>query len=409
MNDTIDTDPVRLGVTGLGNRGSHLLERCLGMDDVAVPAVCDVQERHCRTAREAAAEHGRPEPEGYERHDRLVERADLDGVIVASPWRYHVPMAITAMEAGLFPAMDVGPAGSVEECRELVRTAERTGRHCMLLENCCYRRHSMAVLEMVRDGLFGDLSHCECGYCHDLRGRLNTGQETGRDRGGGRDFRGIHHEKRNGDLYPTHGVGPMAKCLEINRGNRFVSLTATASAARGLSDWAERNLDADHPSREIEWAHGDVVTTVVKCAGGETLTISHDVNLPRPDNSKRYVVRGTRAIWQHEREAIHVDDRSPDHEWESDEEYFEEYEHPTWEAYRDRGVESGHGGSDYLVLRAYVDALRHGERPPIDVYDAATWMALSPLSEQSIARGSAPVSVPDFTNGTWMDDDPIFD
>ena len=383
------------------------------MDDVEIPAVCDVQRRRLDAVEEALTAAGRPAPERYTDYESMLSGTDLDGVIIAASWRYHIPMAIRAMEAGVRPGLDVGPANTVEECWELVRAAEKTGSRCMLLENGCYGRSRLAVSNMVRAGLFGELVHCECGYCHDLRGRLNTisgtsREETALEQSGGRYFRGVQHEKRNGDLYPTHGVGPVAKYLGINHGNRFVSLTSSASKSRGLDDWAERNLAADHPSQDIDWNHGDIVTTVIECADGETLTATHDVSLPRPDNSKRLVVRGTRGAWQDELDAVYVDDRSPEHDWESFERYREEFEHPVWEAYREQGVQDGHGGSDYLTLRSFVESIAQDVRPPIDVYDTAAWMAIAPLSEQSIAHGGEPVSFPDFTNGAWMTDDPVF-
>lgn len=288
----------------------------------------------------------------------------------------------------------------------------------MLLENCCYYRDVMAVLSMVRQGVFGELIHCRCGYGHDLRGHINTGSDTALDRAEGRNYRGVQNEKRNGDLYPTHGVGPMAKCLEINRGNRFVSLTSTASKSRGLADWAEKNLEPDHPSHDVKWSIGDVVTTVLRCANGETLVVTHDVSLPRP-YSNMYHVQGTNGLWRRTFEsiggegletesAIYLEERSPGHEWESFEAYQGEYDHPVWEAYLDEGVKTGHGGLDYLVLRDYVTSVQDDERPPIDVYDAAAWMAITPLSEQSVALGGEPVSVPDFTDGAWMSNDPVF-
>ena len=405
-------EPIAVGVTGVGARGLSLLRRCADMDDVRITAVCDVQDRRLDAAADALADAERPEPERFHDHEEMLAGSAIDTVIIATSWRFHASMAMRAMEAGVVPAMDVGPASSLEECRELVRTAERTGTDCMLLENSCFGRDQLATLRMVRDGLFGTLSHCECGYCHDLRGRLNAVSGTSREdsahvEDGDRYFRGIQHEHRNGDLYPTHGVGPMAACLDINHGNRFVSLSSFASAARGLRDWGERNLPPEHPSRDVEWAHGDVITTVIRCANGQTLTVTHDVNLPRADNSKRYAVRGTRGMWQEERDAVYVDDRSPDHEWESFDPYREAFEHPVWERYRAQGVEGGHGGADYLVLRAFFESVRQGVRPPVDVYDTATWRAISPLSEQSIAAGGTPISFPDFTNGGWMTDDPI--
>lgn len=422
MNTRTDSQTVQLGFTGVGGRGAHLLERCLDMSDVGVPAVCDVQERHRKRARDDVVESGRPEPETYEEHDRMVERDDLDGIVVATPWEKHISMAITAMAAGKFVGLEVGPANSVEECWELVRTAEETGSRCMLLENCCYYRDCMAVLNMVRQGLFGEIVHCRCGYGHDLRNHINTGSGTASDRTGGRDYRGRHNEKRNGDLYPTHGIGPMAKCLNVNRGNRFVSLTSTASKSRGLDDWAEKNLDPDHPSHDVDWSIGDIVTTVLKCANGETVLINHDVSLPRP-YTNMYHVQGTDGLWKRTFESIghgedgpglsvessiYLEEESPGHDWEMFDTYQTEYEHPVWEAYLEMGRKAGHGGIDHLVLRDYVTSVKRGEHPPIDVYDAAAWMAISPLSERSIELGNESVAFPDFTNGAWMSNDPIF-
>jgi len=237
------------------------------------------------------------------------------------------------MEAGAVPGLDVGPANTVEECWDLVRTAGETGEHCMLLENGCYGDDRLAVLRMVREGLFGELVHCETGYCHDLRGRLNslTGtsrEETAYDVADDRYFRGVQYEKRNADLYPTHGVGPLARCLDVHTGNRFLTLTSTASKAAGLADWAGRHLDPDHPSRDVDWAHGDVITTVIECANGETLSLTHDVSLLSPDNSKRFVVRGPRGMWHDDLEAVYVDGRSPDGGWKPFETYREAFEHP---------------------------------------------------------------------------------
>lgn len=415
MSATADSrsDTVRLGFTGLGHRGESLVKRVLSMDDVAVPAVCDVQSDRLTAVTERIEDADRPAPATFHDHDRMVAETELDGVVIATSWRHHVPFAITAMKAGAWAALDVGPAPSVEACWDLVETVETTGQHCMLLENGCYGRDVMAVLEMTRADVFGDLVHAECGYCHDLRGRLNSVRGTSRagtarELTGERYFRGIQHAKRNADLYPTHGVGPIAKYLGINRGNRFVSLTSRASAAKGLSDWAERNLPADHPSQSIDWAHGDIITSVLRCADGQTVTVVHDVSLPRPNNTKRRILRGTRGMWQQELDAVYVDDRSPDHEWESFDTYRTEYEHPLWAEYRDQGTRGGHGGSDFLALRSFVEAITDNVRPPIDVYDAATWRAISPLSEESIEAGGDAVAFPDFTNGAWLTDEPTF-
>ncbi|WP_227379470.1 Gfo/Idh/MocA family protein [Haladaptatus halobius] len=422
MAKNTDNQKVRLGFTGVGGRGAHLLERCLDMNDVDVLTVCDIQERHCQRAWKEVVESGRPEPKIYEDHGQMVKRDDLDGVVIATPWESHISMAITAMEADKFVGLEVGPANSVEECWELVRTAEETGSHCMLLENCCYYRDCMAVLNMVRQGIFGELVHCRCGYGHDLREPIITGSETALNQKDGRNYRGLHNEKRNGDLYPTHGIGPMAKCLNVNSGNRFVSLTSTASKSRGLDDWAENNLEPNHPSYNVDWSIGDIVTTVLKCANGETVIVNHDVSLPRP-YSNMYHVQGTNGIWKrtfesidHSEEnpgltlesSIYLEKKSSGHEWESFDTYQTNHDNPVWEEYLEMGRKAGHGGIDHLVLRDYVMSVKRGEHPPIDVYDAATWMVISPLSERSIALGNEPVAFPDFTNGAWMNNDPKF-
>lgn len=407
MPDEPETEPVALGFTGVGGRGGNLLSNCLDVETAEIAAVCDVQARHRDSATDAIVEDGRPAPETYDSHERMVAEAPIDAVIISTPWRKHLPMAITAMRNGVDAAVEVGPASTVEECWELVRTAERTGNRCMLLENCCYGPRELAALRMVRDGLFGELVHCRCGYGHDLRSGLVTGKGSRVKFGRDRDFRGINHEKRDADLYPTHGVGPMAQLLDINAGNRFVSLTATSTKAAGLDDWAEENLPEDHPRQDVDWTHGDIVTTTIRCANGETLLVTHDVSLPRP-YSRMYHVQGTDGLWQGDGDFIHIEGESPEHEWESFSDYQDEWAHPMWEQYRAEGVRGGHGGKDYLMLREFVEGVAGDGPLPIDVYDTATWTAISALSEESISLGNEPVSFPDFTNGEWMVSDPTF-
>lgn len=399
--------PVSLGFTGVGKRGADLLALCAEMDDVEIPAICDLQTRRLDATEEVLADAGRAAPTRYDDHEAMLEAEDLDAVVIATSWRHHIPMAIQAMEAGVTPGMDVGPASSVEECWDLVKTAEETGQHCMLLENACYRRNRLAALNMVRDGLFGELVHAQCGYLHDIRPEIHGERPTRMAERDGMGYRTLHFLHRNADVYPTHGIGPVAKYLGINRGNRFRSLTSTASKSRGLEEWAEANLPEDAPTRDRDWAIGDVVTTVIKCANGETIIVNHDCSSPRP-RSSRDILQGTGGLWEPAHDEVHVEGRSPHHEWEPFERYRDEYEHPLWEKYLDEGVRSGHGGVDYLVMRSFVQSIAQGVRPPVDVYDAATWMAITPLTEESIARGSDPVTFPDFTDGTWLTHDEIF-
>ncbi len=405
---TSDADEtVRLGFTGVGKRGQSLLARCAEMDDVSIEAICDVQERHLDNVEESLVADGRPAPTRYQDHERMLAGEALDGVIIASSWRLHIPMAIQAMEAGAWAAMEVGPASSVEECWDLVKTSERTGQHCMLLENACFGRDRMAVLNMVRAGLLGELLHAQCGYLHDIRPELHGFRESRMAEREGMGYRTLHFLKRNADVYPTHGIGPIAKYMGVNRGNRFMSLTSTATKARGLERWAQRELDEDAPTAGQDWAIGDIVTSVLRCANGETIIINHDCSSPRP-KSGMMMVQGTDGLWNNDQEGIHVEDRSPEHEWEPFEEYRDEFEHAVWAEYQDEGVRRGHGGTDYLVMRSFVQSIAQDVRPPVDVYDAAAWMAISPLSEESIERGSDSVTFPDFTNGRWLTDQPTF-
>lgn len=394
---------LRLGVTGVAGRGASLLGHCLEMRDVSIRAICDPQPDNCEEAAARVVETGQPAPRTAATHEELIEGTDIDAVLIATPWDYHVRFAIAAMEHGLDVGIEVGPAATVEECYALVRTAETTDRRCMLLENCCYHRDVLAVAQLADAGKFGDIVHCRCGYGHDLRAGLVCGRGSSSDGADTRTYRGIHHEHRNGDLYPTHGLGPIAKLLGINRGNRFLSLTATATEPAGLADWADRHLASDHPVHDVTWRHGDVVTTSIRCAGGETVLLTHDVSLPRP-YSLMYQVQGTRGRWDGEREAIYFDAERTAHEWEDFAKYRSSWEHPIWDAYLEKGIRDGHGGIDFLTLRAFVETMAGSDRPPIDVYDAATWRAIAPLSEASIEQGGTPVPIPDFTDGQWMTD-----
>lgn len=392
---------VGLGFIGVGGRGSRLLSACLMLDDVEIPAVCDVVDQNANRAANLIEESGKPRPETYSDHRRLLERDDIGGVVIASPWDQHTSMSLDAMRAGKYAAPEVWGVSSVEECWQLVRTAEETGAHCMMLENACYDRTWMTVLNMVRQDLFGELVHCQCGYQHDLRGRIIQGKGTGTTAKGEGDFRTMYNEKRNADVYPTHGIGPVSKYLNIHKGNRFLTLTSMASKSVGLRDWARKNLDKDDPAIHKSWAIGDVIDTMIKCTGGETVVISHDCCLPRP-YSRMGRVQGTDGLWMEDNKSVYVEGRSPSHAWEPFETYQAEYEHPIWGAFLEEGVRGGHGGSDYLTLRAFADSVRDQTTPPIDTYDTAAWAAITALSEESIALGSAPVAFPDFTCGRWM-------
>ncbi|MCL7962475.1 MAG: Gfo/Idh/MocA family oxidoreductase [marine benthic group bacterium] len=406
-------DRLRLGFIGVGGRGSWLMGLALRRTDCDVTAVCDINLEAADRAATAAREAGRDEPAlytaGEEDWRNLLTRDDVDAVIVATPWLWHTPMAVAAMEAGKAVGVEVPAATTVEDCWELVHTHERTGVPCMMLENVCYRRDVMAVLRMVREGLFGELVHCHCGYQHDLRAvKFNPGAEFGPGASGEAVWRTQHSITRNGELYPTHGIGPVGNWLGINRGNRFLHLTSTATKARGLHEYVVAVGGEDHPNADVRFKLGDVVTTVITTANGESIVLSHDTNLPRP-YSLNFRVQGTRGLWMADNRSIYLEDSSPEpHRWEPFETYQAQFEHPLWTRFAGDAEGAGHGGMDFFVMHAFVESVKRGEATPLDVYDAAAWSVIGPLSEQSIAMGNHPVAFPDFTGGRWAKRKPLF-
>lgn len=385
---------VKLAVIGLGGRGRSLLKNLLDMEDVDIPAVCDPFEDRLQQGLKIVTDTGRPEATGYSDYRELLARDDVQGVVIATTWVTHAEIAIAAMRAGKYAALEVGGAASLEECWELVRTSEQTGKPAMLLENCCYGRNELAVLNIVKQGLLGELIHCQCGYQHDLRDEVALGEQN-------RHNRYRNYLNRNGELYPIHGLGPISKILNVNRGNRLVSLSSMSSKTRGIREWATNKFGETSELAKTEFAQGDIVTTMIKCAKGETIMLVHDTTLPRP-YSRAGRVQGTKGIWMEDNNSIHIEGRSPAHQWESFDAYREQYEHPLWKQYVKDGVRGGHGGMDHLVLRAFAESVRDNTQTPIDVYDTAVWMAITVLSEESIALGSAAVAIPDFTKGKWI-------
>jgi len=400
-------DKVRLAFLGVGLRGTSLLDLALRRDDVEVKAVCDIVPEKVARARQRVKEAHGDEPRGYadgeEDFRNLLRRDDIDAVIIATPWLWHTPMAVAAMREGKAVGVEVPAAVTLEECWDLVDTSERTDMPCMLLENVCYRRDVMAVLNMVEQGMFGELIHCRCGYQHDLRGiKFQPGAEFGKQGQDESVWRAQHSIERNGDIYPTHGVGPVAKWLRINDGNRFLSLTSMATKSRGLHEYIVAVGGEDHPNADIEFALGDIVTTMIHTADGETVVVTHDTNLPRP-YSLGFRVQGTRGIWMADNRSIYIEGVSPEpHRWEPFETYQLAYDHRLWRRWSGDAEGAGHGGMDFFVVHAFVESVKRRVPPPIDVYDAATWSAISSLSEASIARGGALVDFPDFTRGRWV-------
>ena len=404
---------VNLLLIGLSKRGKALLDLLLEMDDVNVAAVCDVYEDRLQNAVQAVEKVYGKKPAASTDYRALLDVPGLDAVFTPSSWTSHVQVCLDAMNAGLYAATEVGGATSVQQCWDLVRTSEKTGKPCMLMENCCYGQEELTILNMVKLGLFGELVHAEGGYRHDLRREICMGHVD-------RHYRLDNYLHRNGDVYPTHDVGPIAKYLNINRGNRMLSLVSVASKSVGNEAWVKSHLQQYPQLEEIngrDFAMGDVVVTTIKCAMGETITLFHDTSLPRP-YSRDCRVQGTKGIWLENAGGIYLEGVSPKkeeidvagnpytvHEWDKVEDFYEQYDHPLWKEYRDHVV-GGHGGMDALAMYAFLDAVRRRSETPIDVYDCAAWMSITCLSEQSIALGGMPVPFPDFTSGKWVDRKP---
>jgi len=412
---------VKLGIIGVGQRGRGHLNNLLKRNDVEITAICDIDTRCMNLAKELISKANKPMPETFLGDEniwkKMVEKKGLDAVIIATPWEWHAPMIIGALEAGLkYVGSEVIIGISLQDHWDVVKAAEKHSGQVMMLENVCYRRDVMAVLNMVRQGLFGELIHLQGGYQHDLRDvKFNDGQhvhghgvEFGKNGLSEARWRTEHAVHRNGDLYPTHGVGPLANCLNINRGNRFNSLCSFSTKSRGLHDYIVDMAGESHPNAKVNFKLGDIVTTSINCVNGETILLQHDTNLPRP-YSLGFRVQGTEGLWMEINNGIYFDNKSAKpHAWDNATEWLDKYDHPLWKKWSKESVDAGHGGMDFFVLHAFVESIKRKLPTPLDVYDAATWSSISPLSENSIELGNQTVAFPDFTGGQWMYRKPLF-
>ena len=397
-------DPVRIGFVGVGNMGSAHVRNLMGIDGVEIRAVCDIVESKVERIQKWLTDDGRPKPDGYSRgprdFERLCARDDLDLVYTATPWEWHVPVCVTAMKAGKHAATEVPAANTIEDCWRLVETAEKTKKHCVMMENCCYDRPELTVLNMVRQGVLGELIHGACGYLHDLRSVKFSSEAEGL-------WRLAHSIRRNGNLYPTHGLGPMAQWMNINRGDRFDVLVSMSSNSRGLNLYAAKKFGPDSPQARTRYALGDINTSLIQTRLGKTIVLTHDTDLPRP-YSRINLIQGTAGVFQGYPSLIYLEERSPKPDmWEPLENYFAQYEHPLWKTLAAKGEGRGHGGMDFIEDYRLIQALRSGTPTDMDVYDAAAWSAPVELSERSVARRGRPQEFPDFTRGKWRTNPPL--
>ena len=407
------THKLKLGFIGVGLRGINHLNNAMRRKDTEITAICDIDPKRIDIALDLIEKDGRKQPLVFGKHKEdylnLLDSKGVDAVIIATPWLWHTKMAVAAMQAGVYAGLEVSASQTIEECWDLVNTHEATGTHMMFLENVNFRRDVMAVLNMVKQQVFGEMIHYRCGYQHDLREvKFNNGKQP---YGGGVEFgaKGISEAKwrtkhsvyRNGDTYPTHGVGPIAAMANINRGNRFVSMTASATKAVGLHNHIVAQGGAAHPNAKIKFKQGDVITSTIVCANGETIIVTHDTNLPRP-YSLGFRVQGAKGLWEKDGDRIYIEGKSEPHRWDAAQDWLTQYDHPVWKKYEAEATGAGHGGMDYFVMKAFVESALANIAPPIDAYDAAAWSAITPLSEASIANNGEPQEFPDFTRGQWV-------
>lgn len=391
-------EKIKIGYIGLGRRGTWVLEKCVSdMKDVEITAICDEYVPHMENANEIITKKGLPSPIMTTDYHDILNNPDIDAVFIMTCWEGRSALAVESMKAGKYTAIEVGCAFDLGECYELVDTYEKTGVPLMMLENCCYGRREMMALNVVRQGLFGDVVHCAGGYHHNLP-ECELFKDIDDEY---KHYRLDSYIKRNCEQYPTHELGPIAKVLNINRGNKMLTLSSFASRGGGLKQAAKTILGENSPYANMDYKQGDIITTVITCAGGETIHLCLDTTAPRPYYSRNFTVRGTKGMYTEERKVMYFEGMEEEIE-NNEEEMYEKYDHPLHKEYVSLGEKEGHGGMDWLVCRAFVEAVKNGTNTPIDAYDTASWMAIAPLSEASIAKGGAPVEVPDFTRGKWL-------
>lgn len=395
---------IKAGWIGVGGRGTALLTTALAdIPGLEVVAICDIDAAAAERAAGLVTGHQQVAPrlftDGEMAWEKMLKSGGMDAVIIATPWKWHTPVAVEAMKQGIVPGVEVPCAMSVGECWQLVDTAERTGVGCMMLENWSFRSDNLALLKMIRAGLFGKIVHVHCAHSHNCIDHWFFDSKTGADK-----WPAEYLVKYNRDQYPTHSVGPVLSWCDINCGDRFATIASTATASRGINDYFERTFGPDHPGAKRRYAQGDIVTSVLTTVGGKTVVINYDMQLPRPYDN-RWMLQGTRGVYSEERNALYLTGQSPKYdEWEPFPPYENRYRHPWYAA----GGSGGHGGADGVQLRLFFEAVRDHQPLPLSVYDSVTMSAIVALSGQSIAHSGQPVNFPDFTRGKWEANKPTF-
>ena len=396
---------VNVGVIGLGGRGSGMIGVMAMMEDINILAVCDKYQDRVDNAVKKLVEKGRPAPMGTTDYNEVLNMPGIDSVYIATDWECHIKIAIESMKKGIPAAMEVGGAYTLDECWELVKTYEETGVWTMMMENCCYGEREMMALNMARDGVFGDLVFCSGQYAHDLREEVAYGEKN-------RHYRLRNYLHRNCENYPTHELGPIAMILGINRGNRMLSVSSVCSKSVGMKDYVRQHKDLRPTLGNAEFAQADIVKSFITTERGELIELTLDTCLPR-FYSRGFTVRGTKGLYQEDGDMVYLDKKQyHKNEWNQKKfwgrakKFERKYSHPLWQDTTKEMLDAGHGGMDWHVIRAWIVSVKNGTLPPIDVYDAAAWMSITPLSEISLQNGGAAVEIPDFTCGKYKNRKP---
>ena len=388
----------RIAMIGTGGRGTSLLSNLLAADGQVV-ALCDIVREKAENAASLVVASGQLKPKLYTNgpHDfeTMLAASDIDLVLVATPWSWHAEQAVFAMKHGKDVAIEVPGVTTLEDCWAIVRTSEETRKHCMMLENCCYGYNETLILRMTHKGLFGDLLYGEGAYLHDLRNELFSNEGEGL-------WRRAEHTKRNGNLYPTHGLGPVANYMGIQRGDRFGYIVSMSSRERAFDEYRKEHLKADDPRMSERYVTGDMNTSLIKTANGLTITVKHTVSTPHPYD-RINMIAGTKGVFEDYPPRIYFDGQNSDESWGAIDAW-KQYAHPLWQREGETATKlEGHGGMDYIMLYRLLQCVREGLPPDMDVYDAAAWSAVAPLSVASVSRGSQPMVFPDFTQGKWQE------
>lgn len=387
---------VRVGIIGLGNRGGSMIDLFLALPQVKVVALCDPVKEKTAAAAKKVTDAGQPAPATYTKGDddyeNLCKRTDLDFVYVATPWETHFPMARTAMLNGKHVGVECPIALELGHLWELVDLSERTRKHCMQLENCCYGQNEMRVLRMAHAGLFGDLLHGAGAYNHDLRGLMfDPDYYEG-------PWRRLWHTRLRGDLYPNHGFGPVGNYMDVNRGDRATHISSFGTPALGLAEYRKAHMPPGDPSWKETYIESDRTISLVQTAKGRVIRLEHDVSTPHP-YSRINSLGGTKGVFEDYPERIYLEPEHTDDEWHDFGAYAEKWDHWLWKEHAN--PPGGHGGMDYMMVFRLMQCMQLGLVPDFDVYDAVTWTAPVPLSHASIKAKGAPQAIPDFTRGLW--------